>query len=78
MLLISSSIAFSLTQYSIDHSVNDEIFLINGEKFKAKTYCFNMEEGDYVVFLEGSEYGACTSAIIYNLRTKKQCDVWCE
>ena len=57
---------------------NDELFVINGEKFSAKTYCFNFEEGDEVMFLEGSASGTCTTAKILNLRTKQVCDTWCE
>lgn len=66
------------TEYVIEVSHNDEFFIINGEKFEAKTYCFNMEEGDRVIFLDGSPYGACASAKILNLRTRQTCEVWCE
>src|SRR5439155_19965277 len=38
--------------YEIEVTHNDELFIINGEKFEAQTYCFNMEEGDRVIFLE--------------------------
>lgn len=64
--------------YTIETSHNDELFIINGEKFEAKTYCFNMEEDDEVMFLEGSPYGACASATLLNLRTREKCEVWCE
>lgn len=64
--------------YSIEVSHNDELFVINGEKFEAKTYCFNMEEGDDVLFLDGSPFGACASATLLNLRTREKCEVWCE
>lgn len=64
--------------YLIQASSNDEIFVINGEVFKAKTYCFGMEKGDKVVFVSGSASGACSSAEILNLRTSKVCRVWCE
>lgn len=64
--------------YEIEVSHDDELFVINGEKFEAKTYCFNMEEGDRVIFIEGSALGACASASIINLRTKDKCEVWCE
>ena len=66
------------TEYEIEDSYNDELFVINGEKFEAQTYCFNMEVGDKVIFLEGSPYGACASAKLLNLRTKNVCKVWCE
>jgi hypothetical protein len=64
--------------YLIETSHNDEIFVINGEKFEAKTYCFNMEEDDEVMFLEGSPLGVCVSAMLLNLRTRQKCAVWCE
>ncbi len=73
-----STLAFAQARYEIQVSHNDELFIINGEKFKAKTYCFNMEKGDRVVFVSGSPYGSCTSAKILNLRTERICDVWCE
>lgn len=68
----------SQPSYEIEHSHNDELFIINGEKFEAKTYCFNMDEGDRVIFIEGSALGACASATIVNLRTNNKCEVWCE
>lgn len=64
--------------YTIQASVDDETFVINGEVFKAKTYCFNMERGDKVIFLSGSPLGACASAELLNLRTEKVCRVWCD
>lgn len=78
VLLVVASTVSAATEYDIEVSHNDELFIINGEKYEAKTYCFNMEEGDRVIFLEGSPYGACASASILNLRTKKVCEVWCE
>ena len=68
----------SRPSYEIEVSHNDELFVINGEKFEAKTYCFNMEEGDRVIFLDGSPLGACASATLLNLRTRDKCEVWCE
>lgn len=64
--------------YTIETSQNDELFIINGEKFEAKTYCFNMEEDDEVMFLDGNPLGACASATLLNLRTRNKCEVWCE
>lgn len=64
--------------YLIETSHNDELFIINGEKFEAQTYCFNMEEDDEVMFLDGSPFGACASATLLNLRTREKCEVWCE
>lgn len=77
VLAIAAS-SWAAVEYVIEVSHNDEVFVINGEKFEAKTYCFNMAEGDRVIFLEGSPFGACASAKILNLRTKKTCEVWCE
>ena len=64
--------------YEIEVSHDDEIFIINGEKFEAKTYCFNMRKGDKVIFLSGSPNGVCVSAELLNLRTNQICRVWCE
>ncbi|MDR7135314.1 ribosomal protein S17 [Lysobacter niastensis] len=77
LLAIATSV-FAATEYEIEVSHNDELFIINGEKYEAKTYCFNMEEGDRVIFLEGSPYGACASGKLLNMRTHKVCDVWCD
>jgi len=78
VLLGITCIVSAATEYEIEVSHNDELFIINGEKFQAKTYCFNMEKGDKVIFLEGSPHGACASAELLNMRTKKVCKVWCE
>jgi hypothetical protein len=64
--------------YALEISHDDELFIINGERFEAQTYCFNMEEGDEVLFLDGSPFGACASATLLNLRTRDECRVWCE
>lgn len=64
--------------YIIEASANDETFVINGEVFKAKTYCFGFDTGDQVRFLSGSPFGACASATILNVRSRKTCEVWCE
>lgn len=77
-LVCFSSIAMSATTYEIEKSIDDEIFIINGEVFKAKTYCFGMDEGDDVIFIKGSAFGACASATIYNTSSEKTCEVWCE
>ena len=77
-LLSAVGTVHAKTEYEIEVSHEDELFVINGEKFEAQTYCFDMDEGDMVVFLDGSPYGACASAKILNLRTKEVCEVWCE
>lgn len=68
----------SRASYEIEVAHNDELFIINGEKFEAQTYCLGWEEGDEVIFLDGSPYGACASATLLNLRTREKCAVWCE
>lgn len=64
--------------YLIEAAHDDEVFIINGEKFEAQTYCLGWEEGDEILFLEGDPFGACTSAEIFNLRAREKCSVWCE
>jgi hypothetical protein len=64
--------------YTIQAAADDETFVIDGEVFKAQTYCFNVERGDRVKFLEGSPLGACASASFLDLRTSEVCEVWCE
>ena len=70
--------AYGATKYYVEFSHNDELFIINGETYEAKTYCFSIEEGDPVIFLEGSPLGVCVSATILNLRTERECRLWCE
>ncbi len=78
MAIAFSALASAATSYEIETSHNDELFIINGEKFEAKTYCFNMEVGDRVIFLSGSPFGACVLAEVLNLRTRRTCRLWCE
>lgn len=78
VLLLLATTASARDVYTLEVSKNDEWFVINGELFQARTYCFNMEEGDPIVFLDGSPHGVCVSATLFNLRTKKTCEVWCE
>ncbi|WP_375210810.1 hypothetical protein [Hyphococcus sp.] len=66
------------SRYYIQTAHNDELFVINDEVFSAQTFCFDMEAGDEVVFVSGSPLGACASAELLNVRTKKICKVWCE
>jgi hypothetical protein len=78
VVITFSSLASASSSYVIEVSHNDEFFIINGEKFEAKTYCFNMEVGDRVIFISGSPFGACASAEVLNLRTRSVCSLWCE
>jgi hypothetical protein len=64
--------------YPIEVAHNDELFIINGEKFEAQTFCLGWEQGEYVIFLEGSAYGACATAKLLNLDRNEVCEVWCE
>jgi len=66
------------TSYEIEVAHNDELFIINGEKYEAKTYCMGWDAGDEVIFLEGSPFGACASATLYNKSKRDTCEVWCE
>ena len=76
--LIAENVSATVTAYFIQVAHNDEIFIINGEKFEAQTYCINWDKGDRVIFIEGSPYGACATAVLYNLDKEESCDVWCE
>ena len=64
--------------YPIEVAHNDELFVINGEKYEAKVYCLGWEEGEAILFLEGSAFGACASAKLLNLDREEVCEVWCE
>lgn len=64
--------------FPIELAHNDELFIINGERYEAKTYCLGWEQGDRVIFLEGSALGVCVSAKILNLNRNEVCEVWCE
>ncbi len=78
MLFLVISNVVAAETYTVDAAANDETFIINNEKFSAKTYCFNINEGDEVIFIEGSPFGACVSAEFLNLKTKEKCAVWCD
>ncbi len=64
--------------YMIEAASNDEVFIINGETFEAKVYCLGWEEGDRVRFIDGSPYGVCVTATLFNLNRDETCEVWCE
>lgn len=74
----SSAGPSSRPSYLLQATVNDETFVINGEVFEAKTYCFNFQQGDRVIFISGSPFGVCLSAELLNMRTGNVCEVWCE
>lgn len=64
--------------YPIEIAVDDELFIINGEKFKAHTYCLGWSKGEHIQFIEGSSLGACASAKLLNIERGEVCEVWCE
>lgn len=68
----------SANEYTIELAQNDELFIINGERFQAQVHCLGWMEGDRVIFLEGSPYGGCFSALLYNSNNGEKCHVWCE
>jgi len=78
LILLTPITVLAASSYEIEAAGNDENFIINGEVFEAKTYCLGWDEGDKVIFLEGSPNGACASAKLYNLNRKDTCEVWCE
>ncbi len=73
-----TSNAFAIEKYRIEAAYNDEIFIINGEKFEAETSCLGWDEGDEVIFLDGSPNGVCSEAVLYNFTREDKCEVWCE
>jgi hypothetical protein len=73
--------SFALMEYTIQVAHNDDFFIINDEKFSAQTYCYSwdgFDEGNRVVFIEGSPYGACVNATIVSIDTGEKCELWCE
>jgi len=38
--------AVAAEYYEIEVAHNDELFIVNGEKFEAKTYCLGWDKGD--------------------------------
>jgi len=64
--------------YPVQKALNNEVFEINGNRYEAMTACEGIDEGDWVVFLQGSPYGACSSAVIQNLHTGAKCSLWCD
>lgn len=76
--LVTLNSLMAADSYEIEVAHNDEFFIINGEKYEAKTYCLGWESDEYVIFLDGSPMGACASAVLYNINRKEKCEVWCE
>jgi hypothetical protein len=68
--------------YLVEASVKDESFVFRDRVgkavvFKARIYCFGVDEGDEVVFSEGGPDTACVSGEFLDLRTGDKCEVWC-
>ena len=68
----------SPSTYLIEMVYNDAKFIINGEVYEAQSYCLGWGDGDTVIFLDVSAYGACASAELYNVERGDECSVWCE
>jgi len=68
----------SYESHEIEVSHKDKIFIINGDKYEAKTSCFDFEKGDKVVFLNGRPLGVCVSTELLNLRNDRVCRIWCQ
>jgi hypothetical protein len=75
--LITNIFAKTIEVYEVEFSHNNELFIIDDEKFEEKRYC-DVEAEDEVIFIEGGPDEACVSAIFINLRTKEECEVWCD
>jgi hypothetical protein len=70
--------AWAADEYAIEAAANDEVFIINGEKYEAKTYCLGWDEGETVIFMEGSPLGVCVSATVFNVDRRETCELWCD
>jgi hypothetical protein len=70
--------AFAYATYMVEFAHSSQVFIINGNKYLAKTVCFNLYAGDRVMFIEGSPYGACSKATVVNMRNHEACELWCE
>jgi len=78
MFILSNLKTYAYSRYYIEHAYEDEFFIINNNKFEAKTYCLGWSEGEIIKFISGSPFGNCTSALIYNETLDDICEVWCE
>ena len=71
-----SSLSYESLEIEVSHK--DKIFIINGDKYDARTSCFDFEKGDKVIFLEGRPLGVCVSTELLNLRNDRVCRIWCQ
>jgi hypothetical protein len=79
-LLLMSNAHAENEVYTLDSAIDVDggNFIVNGVEFAAKNFCHDYQFGDNVVFLSGSPTGACTEALLMNLRNNESCDVWCQ
>ena len=68
----------SYDSHEIEVAHKDKIFIINGDKYQARTSCFDFEKGDKIIFLEGSPLGICVTTEMLNLRNDRVCRIWCQ
>ena len=68
----------SYDSHEIEVAHKDKIFIINGDKYEARTSCFDFERGDQVIFLDGKPLGVCVSTDLLNLRNDRVCRIWCQ
>ena len=73
----AASVAKAADTYEIEAASNDEKFIIDGELYEAKVWCMHWDEGDEVIFIDGTP-GLCTSAELFNTNRRETCEVWCE
>ncbi|MDR3476852.1 MAG: hypothetical protein P4M14_02325 [Gammaproteobacteria bacterium] len=76
VLFSLASLAFAEESLTIESSVDNRNFLINGIQFAAKTMCPNFEIGDEIVFVDGNPDGSSADATIVDMRSNEACAVW--
>ncbi|MBE9535715.1 MAG: hypothetical protein IMF07_00905 [Proteobacteria bacterium] len=64
--------------YKVQSVSRGSSFEINNRNYEASKKCPSFKEGDEVIFLEGSAYGLCTTAVFAKPGTSESCKVWCE
>ena len=70
--------AMSASEYKIEASYDDQIFIINSKMFRALSSCPGWKKGHKVIFLEGDPLGNCDLATLYNFNREKICNVRCK
>lgn len=78
IVLLSITAGNTTPAYPVQKIIENEVFIINGYRYEAMTVCEGIDEGDWVVFLQGSPYGACSSAVIQSLHNGAKCSLWCD